>query len=248
MEYVAGHTLRDVIAHAGAAGPGRGARPARPGLSALGRRPPRRADAPRRQARERPARPTTAGSRSPTSAWPGRSAPRPSTATAGRADRHRLLPVPRAGRRRQRRRPLRRLRRRRGALRDAHRAQAARRATPRSRSPTRTCTTTSRRRRRSPRRPSRRTSTRSSPGPPPGTATLRPADGRVLLPQVRRVRAALHDGIADDPELTQDLLPGPSARPDPGSAPTEVVGDRADFEATQHITSGLGAQEPAHPG
>ncbi|HET6626883.1 MAG TPA: Stk1 family PASTA domain-containing Ser/Thr kinase [Nocardioidaceae bacterium] len=36
---------------------------------------------------------------------------------------------------------------------------------------------------------------------------LRPADARVLLHQVRRVRAALDHGIADDPELTADLTP-----------------------------------------
>src|SRR4051794_21431560 len=36
---------------------------------------------------------------------------------------------------------------------------------------------------------------------------LRPADARVLLHQVRRVRAALDHGIADDPDLTADLTP-----------------------------------------
>ncbi|MGI3779899.1 MAG: PASTA domain-containing protein, partial [Janthinobacterium lividum] len=65
---------------------------------------------------------------------------------------------------------------------------------------------------------------------------LRPPDGRVLLTQVRRVRAALQAGLADDPDLTQDLTPlRLHGRPDPGSAPTQVVGERADFEATQHI-------------
>ena len=44
------------------------------------RRPPGRPDPPRRQARERPdRRRRAAGSRSPTSAWPRRSAPTPST-------------------------------------------------------------------------------------------------------------------------------------------------------------------------
>jgi beta-lactam-binding protein with PASTA domain/serine/threonine protein kinase len=33
----------------------------------------------------------------------------------------------------------------------------------------------------------------------------RPHDGKVFLAQVRRVRSALRDGLADDPELTQDL-------------------------------------------
>jgi serine/threonine-protein kinase len=36
-------------------------------------------------------------------------------------------------------------------------------------------------------------------------AAARPHDARVLLAQVRRVRSALRDGVADDPELTQDL-------------------------------------------
>ncbi|WP_091416750.1 Stk1 family PASTA domain-containing Ser/Thr kinase [Friedmanniella luteola] len=36
-------------------------------------------------------------------------------------------------------------------------------------------------------------------------ADSRPHDARVLLTQVRRVRAALRDGVVDDPELTQDL-------------------------------------------
>ena len=36
-------------------------------------------------------------------------------------------------------------------------------------------------------------------------AAARPRDARVLLDQVRRARAALREGLADDPELTQDL-------------------------------------------
>ncbi len=36
---------------------------------------------------------------------------------------------------------------------------------------------------------------------------LRPADARVLLHQVRRVRAALDHGVLDDPDLTDDLTP-----------------------------------------
>ena len=36
---------------------------------------------------------------------------------------------------------------------------------------------------------------------------LRPADARVLLHQVRRVRGALDHGVVDDPELTADLTP-----------------------------------------
>jgi serine/threonine-protein kinase len=37
--------------------------------------------------------------------------------------------------------------------------------------------------------------------------SLRPADARVLLHQVRRVRGALDHGLLDDPELTDDLTP-----------------------------------------
>jgi beta-lactam-binding protein with PASTA domain len=36
---------------------------------------------------------------------------------------------------------------------------------------------------------------------------LRPADAQVLLHQLRRVRGALDQGVADDPELTSDLTP-----------------------------------------
>ncbi|HET9647185.1 MAG TPA: Stk1 family PASTA domain-containing Ser/Thr kinase [Microlunatus sp.] len=34
---------------------------------------------------------------------------------------------------------------------------------------------------------------------------LRPRDAKIMLSQVRRVRAALREGVADDPELTEDL-------------------------------------------
>ena len=37
--------------------------------------------------------------------------------------------------------------------------------------------------------------------------TLRPADAAVMLHQVHRVASALADGVADDPDLTQDLAP-----------------------------------------
>ncbi|GAA4694372.1 PASTA domain-containing protein [Nocardioides nanhaiensis] len=37
--------------------------------------------------------------------------------------------------------------------------------------------------------------------------TLRPADAAVMLHQVHRVGSALADGVADDPELTEDLAP-----------------------------------------
>ena len=58
-------------------------------------------------------------------------------------------------------------------------------------------------------------------------ATLRPHDAKVLLSQVRRVRAAVRDGLADDPELTQDLS---SIRPAPAAGR-----DPADDEVTQLV-------------
>nr|WP_294690919.1 Stk1 family PASTA domain-containing Ser/Thr kinase [uncultured Friedmanniella sp.] len=56
-------------------------------------------------------------------------------------------------------------------------------------------------------------------------AAARPHDARVLLTQVRRVRAALRDGLTDDPELTQDL----------SVLRTETL-DRADVEHTQPVS------------
>ncbi len=44
---------------------------------------------------------------------------------------------------------------------------------------------------------------------------LRPADARVLLHQVRRVHGALDHGVRDDPELTADLAPTVPVRHDP---------------------------------
>jgi eukaryotic-like serine/threonine-protein kinase len=49
---------------------------------------------------------------------------------------------------------------------------------------------------------------------------LRPADARVLLRQVRRVRAALDEGVVDDPELTSDLTP---------TVPVQRPGDDIDY-------------------
>lgn len=62
----------------------------------------------------------------------------------------------------------------------------------------------------------------------------RPHDARVLLSHVRRVRAALRQGVRVDPELTQVLAP--LLAPLPPAAP-----DRADFEPTQLVP-------PAGPG
>jgi eukaryotic-like serine/threonine-protein kinase len=48
----------------------------------------------------------------------------------------------------------------------------------------------------------------------------RPADAKVFLQQLRRVRHALDHGVADDPELTEDLTP---TRREPGVEPTLPV-------------------------
>ncbi|MEP6815978.1 MAG: Stk1 family PASTA domain-containing Ser/Thr kinase [Marmoricola sp.] len=57
---------------------------------------------------------------------------------------------------------------------------------------------------------------------------LRPADAGVLLHQVRRVRNALENGVADDPELFADLNPFSPVRPDPfedtaGQMPRAII-------------------------
>jgi beta-lactam-binding protein with PASTA domain/serine/threonine protein kinase len=49
----------------------------------------------------------------------------------------------------------------------------------------------------------------------------RPADARVLLHQVRRVRAALDEGMADDPDLTDDLTPTMPVQRDSGAGAWE---------------------------
>src|SRR5262245_40809090 len=48
----------------------------------------------------------------------------------------------------------------------------------------------------------------------------RSADAKVFLQQLRRVRHALDHGVADDPELTEDLMP---TRREPGAEPTLPV-------------------------
>lgn len=60
-------------------------------------------------------------------------------------------------------------------------------------------------------------------------ASVRPPDARVFLAQVRRVRAALREGLLDDPELTQDLSPV--------RRPTSARMDRADVEVTELVSS-----------
>ena len=66
---------------------------------------------------------------------------------------------------------------------------------------------------------------------------LRPADAQVLLHQVRRVRAALDHGVADDPELTADLAPHTTTVPQElehlhGDSPTILAPEQAVDEHT----------------
>jgi eukaryotic-like serine/threonine-protein kinase len=66
-------------------------------------------------------------------------------------------------------------------------------------------------------------------------ANLRQPDAKVLLAQVRRARIAIQQGLADDPELMRELH----------SAPRQENGgprrDRADYEATQMVSSPMPA-------
>ena len=250
MEYVEGQTLRDVVNAHAPLDPLAGPRPARARRRRARRRPRRRARAPRRQARERPARRPRPGQGRRLRPGQGDQLADPDR-DPGPADRHRLLPAARAGDLRSRRRPQRRLQRRRRALRAAHRAQAAQRRHPdpgrvRPRPQRRPAALDAR----PVRRRSRRTSTPSSPGPPPATPRCaRPTDA-CCSPRCAGSARPCATGCADDPELTQDLTPRARRRDaGPGAPPaTEVVGDRADFEATQHIASASARRSFAAPG
>jgi eukaryotic-like serine/threonine-protein kinase len=76
-------------------------------------------------------------------------------------------------------------------------------------------------------------------------ADLRQPDAKVFLGQVRQVRRALQQGLADDPKLTGELripAPPPVARPKPR--------DRADYEPTQKVPAPVmpGRLEPRPSG
>ena len=77
MEYVEGRTLRDILNHEAPLPPERALEIIEPVLGALAAAHEARAGAPRREARERAARPTAVRSRSSTSDWPRRSRRRP---------------------------------------------------------------------------------------------------------------------------------------------------------------------------
>jgi eukaryotic-like serine/threonine-protein kinase len=71
---------------------------------------------------------------------------------------------------------------------------------------------------------------------------LRPADARVLLHQVRRVRAALDHGVLDDPELTSDLTP---------TVPVQrLAGDDIDYvrDEPDHVQTILSPAQVARAG
>ncbi len=94
---------------------------------------------------------------------------------------------------------------------------------------------------------------------------LRPADAQVLLHQVRRVRGALDHGIVDDPDLTADLTPTQQVHTAesidyvtedaptivPTAAAATVVRERHrwdDHEGTSVISGGLPVSRPSRPG
>jgi beta-lactam-binding protein with PASTA domain len=93
---------------------------------------------------------------------------------------------------------------------------------------------------------------------------LRPADARVLLHQVRRVRAALDEHLVEDPDLTADLAPAPPVqrgldddyidyvREDPSTGsghrvPTILTPAQAAHGGRTDDTSVFGARPPAPP-
>ena len=69
-------------------------------------------------------------------------------------------------------------------------------------------------------------------------AQLRPTDARVLLHQVRRVHGALDHGVTDDPELTADLTP---------TAPV-LVHDDIDYVTEDDVPTILSSAQLAHGG
>jgi len=80
---------------------------------------------------------------------------------------------------------------------------------------------------------------------------LRPADAGVLLHQVRRVRAALEDGLAHDPELATDLVPTATVPFDAGidylSEPTPRIVEPSDAAAEDTTVFGQRPDRPPAP-
>lgn len=71
----------------------------------------------------------------------------------------------------------------------------------------------------------------------------RSPDARVLLHQVRQVQRALAAGLTDDPDLTQDLMPG--SGPTPADLPVlESLGSDGEPTAAVPIAYGVGDNQP----
>ena len=73
---------------------------------------------------------------------------------------------------------------------------------------------------------------------------LRPADARVLLHQVRRVRGALEHGVTDDPELTADLTPARHGGNGDGVHDTDDI----DYVTEDEVPTILSGAQVAHAG
>lgn len=77
----------------------------------------------------------------------------------------------------------------------------------------------------------------------------RPADARVLLHHVHRVRQALESGLADDPDLVADLRPRPAVFPADHSGEGDTRDDLAEELAALSRAAGFGgAEDGVHGG
>src|SRR6478672_136319 len=77
---------------------------------------------------------------------------------------------------------------------------------------------------------------------------LRPADARVLLHQVRRVRAALDEKLVDDPELTADLTPTLPVQRDVEDDYIDYVREDPSTGSGQRVPTILTPAQAAHGG
>jgi serine/threonine-protein kinase len=73
---------------------------------------------------------------------------------------------------------------------------------------------------------------------------LRPADARVMLHQLRRVRAALDHGVLEDPELTEDLTPTVSIGRE-GAARDYIDYTREEPDLSAHVPTILSPAQAA---
>lgn len=77
--------------------------------------------------------------------------------------------------------------------------------------------------------------------------TQRPADAGVLLHQLHRVQSALREGLASDPELSEDLLPRARAADDDAGNGTESFDAAALALLTEVATSESGLLDDGNP-